>query len=63
MKQTEAQLLASKKYHQKLEEISVRLYKGEKASIKEHATKQGESLNAFVKRAIYSTMEQDNRKK
>lgn len=63
MKQTEAQLLASKKYHQKLEEISVRLYKGEKASIKAHAAKQGESLNAFVKRAIYSTMEQDNKKK
>lgn len=63
MKQTEAQLRASRKYHQKLENLMIRVYKGEKASIVEHAAKQGESLNAFVKRAIYSTIEQDNKRK
>ena len=63
MKQTEAQLLASKKYHKKLDNIMIRVPKGEKAILMAHATKQGESLNAFVKRAIYSTIEQDNKKK
>ena len=36
--------------------------KGKKAEIQTHAKKQGESLNAFVNRAIDETMERDNRK-
>lgn len=63
MKQTEAQLLASKKYHQKLDNIMIRVPKGEKTNLMAHAAKHGESLNAFVKRAIYLTIEQDNKKK
>ena len=38
MKQTEAQLRASKKYHEKLENIQLRVPKGEKGNISESAS-------------------------
>ena len=63
MAQTEAQLRASKKYHEKLDNIQVRVPLGEKAVIANHAASQGESLNAFVRRAITETMERDLEKK
>lgn len=60
MAQTEAQLKASKKYHQeKLEEIKFRVPKGNRTRIQEHAQKFGESTNAFIYRAINETMERD----
>ncbi len=62
MKQTEAQLRASKKYHEKLDNLQIRVPKGTKAKIMEHATARGESLNAFVTRAINETMERDLKK-
>ncbi|MDR2043568.1 MAG: hypothetical protein LBQ15_04225 [Clostridium sp.] len=34
--------------------------KGKKTAIKEHAESKGESLNAFVNRAIDETVERDN---
>ncbi len=39
------------------DEIKVRVYKGEKEKIKLYAQEHGESLNGFVNRAIYETME------
>lgn len=60
MKQTEAQLRASKKYHEKLDNLQIRVPKGEKEIIAAHAAKQGESLNAFVIRAIKATIETDS---
>ena len=62
MKQTEAQLRASKKYHEKLDNLQIRVPKGTKAKIMEHAAARGESLNAFVTRAINETMERDFKK-
>lgn len=59
MAQTEAQLRASKKYHEKLDNIQVRVPSGEKAAITEHAKGRGESLNGFVVRAIRETIERD----
>lgn len=59
MAQTEAQLRASKKYHEKLDNIQVRVPNGEKDTITEHAKGRGESLNGFVVRAIRETMERD----
>ena len=56
MKQTEAQLRASKKYHEKLDNLQIRVPKGRKAKIAEHAVANGESLNAFVVRAINETI-------
>ena len=61
MKQTEAQLRATQKYHEKLDNIMVRVPKGEKEKIASHAGKRGESLNAFVARAIRETIENDNK--
>lgn len=42
------------------DEIKVRVPKGNKDVIKAHAETQGESVNAFVNRAIDETMERDN---
>ena len=64
MAQTEAQLRASKRYHQeKLEEIKFRVPKGNRTRIQDHAKAQGESTNAFIYRAINETMERDRTKK
>lgn len=35
---------------------------GDKSALREHAEAMGESFNAFVRRALYATMEQDNKK-
>jgi len=59
MKQTEAQLRATKKYHEKLDNLQIRVPKGVKVKIVEHAASKGESLNAFVVRAIHEAMERD----
>ena len=61
MKQTEAQLRASKKYHEKLDNLQIRVPKGTKAIIAEHAASNGESLNAFVVRAINETIARESK--
>ena len=40
--------------------INLTVDKGKKDIIKEHADKRGESVNAFINRAINETMERDN---
>lgn len=60
MGQTEAQLRASKKYRDKFDNILIRVPSGEKEVIAMYATSKGESINAFVRRAIAEAMEQDN---
>ena len=58
---TEAQAKAAKKYlTESVEDIKIRVPKGQKAVIKSHAEQQGESMNQFVTRAITETMERDN---
>lgn len=42
------------------ERINLVVNKGQKDIIKNHAQTQGESLNAFINRAITETMERDN---
>lgn len=59
MSQTEAQLKASKKYHDKFDDIKVRVPKGERQVWQEHAAGQNESLNTFITRAVSETMERD----
>lgn len=39
--------------------VELRLEKGQKDVVKVHAEAQGESLNAFINRAIVDTMERD----
>ena len=61
---TEAQAKAAKKYlKESVEDVRIRVPKGQKAIIKSHAEKQGESMNAFVIRVIDEAMERDSRKK
>lgn len=40
--------------------VNVTFPKGKKDIIKAHAEKKGESVNAFINRAIDETMERDN---
>ena len=53
---------ANEKYNAKAyDEIKVRVFKGEKDTIKAHAESRGESLNGFIKRAIDETIERDTK--
>lgn len=61
MSASKAKLEANKRYLDKLEEIRIRLPQGQKNIVKRHAEKQGESMNAFVIRAINETIENDNK--
>lgn len=42
-----------------LDRVNLTMPKGEKDVIKQHATEQGESVNAFIIRAIKNQMERD----
>lgn len=61
--QTDARRKASAKYlKESVEDVRIRVPKGQKIVIKSHSDKMGESMNAFVVRAINETMERDNHK-
>lgn len=61
---TEARKKANEKYlAEVVEDVRIRVPKGQKAIIKAHAETQGESMNAFAVRAISETMLRDNKKK
>ncbi len=58
---TDARKKANEKYlKESVEDIRIRVPKGQKSIIKAHADQQGESMNQFVIRAINDTMERDN---
>lgn len=62
MPRSEAMDRAIKKYEQdKVERVIFRVPKGMKEEIQNHAQKQGESLSAFLNRAVQETMNRDNR--
>ena len=57
---SKAQQRATANYVKKTyDRIEVKVMKGEKETIKAHAEAQGESLNAFINRAITETMGRD----
>lgn len=59
---TEARKKANEKYlKESVEDVRIRVPKGRKAEIKNHAESQGESMNAFVVRAIDEAIERDNK--
>ncbi|MCD8362332.1 MAG: hypothetical protein LUC98_05110 [Lachnospiraceae bacterium] len=61
--QTEARRRASAKYlKESVEDIRIRVPKGQKSIIKTHASNMNESLNAFVVRAIDEAMQRDSNK-
>jgi len=54
---SEAQRKASVKYLEKLDEIRIRMPKGRKDEIKDHAAAVGESVNGYIVEAINRRME------
>lgn len=46
---------------EKLDRINLTVPKGRKAEIQAHAAAKGESVNAFIGRAIQETMERDKK--
>lgn len=60
-KYTEARKRANEKYNAKAyEQIQLRVKTGEKDVIAAHAAKMGESVNAFITKAIYEKIARDN---
>ena len=60
MASSDAVKRATKKYDQeKIDRIALRVPKGKKAIIQEHAAKQGESVNAFISRAVDEALARD----
>lgn len=60
MAPTDAQKRARDKWlHDKVEDIRFRVPKGKKAIIQEHAAKHGESVNAFISRAVDEALARD----
>ena len=61
MAPTDAQRRARDKWlSEKVETINLRVPKGKKAVFKEHAEKNGESMNAFLLRAAEETIERES---
>lgn len=59
-KYTEARKAGNRKWDAaNLDRVSVAMPKGRKDEIKAHAEKQGESVNAFINRAIDETIERE----
>ena len=57
---TEAKRRANAKYDAKTyDRLSCKIKKSDAASIKDHAAKRGETINAFLLRAIKETLERD----
>jgi len=55
-----AKKLANRKYNEKAyDRIELKVSKGKKDDLKAHAEANGESLNAFVNRAIDEAMKRD----
>ena len=54
-----AQRKATDKYLEKFDEIRVRVPKGKKEVIQDHAAAVGMSLNAYINQAIDEKMERD----
>lgn len=61
---SKAQQKAVNKYiAEKLDRVNLTMPKGQKEIVKAHADTQGESLNAFINRAIKEAMERDRQEK
>lgn len=59
MSTSDAQLRASKKYHDKFEKLQIRVTLEEKAAVEKHTEFTKESMNTFVRRAIAETIIRD----
>lgn len=57
---TAAQKKAQKAYMQKFARVELRMTLQNRESVQAHAAARGESVNAFINRAIRNQMERDN---
>lgn len=57
---TKAHIEGNKRYHEKFDEIKIRVPKGRKAEIQAHAEARGESTNGFITRAIDNQIARDS---
>jgi len=60
---SESRRRANNKWIAKHEEVRFRVPVGQKDRIKKHAASQGESVNAFMIRAVSETMDRDTDRK
>lgn len=61
-KYTEKKRASNQKWDEaNLDRISIALPKGRKEIIKDHALQRGESMNAFIIRAVDNQIERDNK--
>lgn len=60
-KYTESQKQATYKYVKNFDRIEIKLPKGSREKIREHAAERGESVNTFISRAITEAMENDKK--
>ncbi|WP_369518097.1 hypothetical protein ABXS73_04505 [Intestinimonas butyriciproducens] len=59
---SEARKKANEKWQkEKVDDIRFRVPKGKRATIQAHASARGESVNAFLNRAVDETMERDSK--
>lgn len=59
---TPAQIKAVSKYEKEnYDKVLVRMPKGKRESVKDHAEAQGESINGFINRAIDEQMKRDSK--
>lgn len=57
---TQAQLKANAKYHEKLEDIKVRVPKGKREKYKQYAESIGKSLNALIIKLLEDEMKKSD---
>ena len=60
---SEARRRANDKWREKFVELRFRVQKEKKEVIQEHAALHGESVNAFLNRAVDETIKRDNESK
>jgi len=60
---TESRANANKKYHEKFDDIKVRVPKGKRQEWQEHASQNGESLNGFIVRVVSAEIERTSKVK
>lgn len=64
MAPSDAQRKARDKWlSEKVDDVKFRVPKGKKAEIQTHASERGESVNAFLNRAVDETMKRDQENK
>lgn len=59
MAASEAQRRANDKWRDKFDEVRFRVPKGQKELLQAHAAEQGESVNAFINRAVGEAIKRD----